>query len=113
MRMAMHNRSDKYTLSEVNPDGSVIWTTKISSVESVLIPVSFRGYTVESIILAGMVRLKIIGRHKENSLETIVRLDYLQGTQGNHALSINDILFRLADEIAEEDILFDAFTGKR
>jgi len=112
MDETVNARAEKYMITGVKVDGKVLWETEAHYVESVLIPVKYRGYKIESLIRDGWVHMRMVGRHKQNSREIKVNLADISISKNHHIIHMNGVLFPLADGLAEEDKLFDAFTGK-
>jgi len=104
--------TDKYVLSGVTSEGETLWQTDIKFVDSVLVPTQYRGYNIETLIRGGFVFIRMVGKHKQNSEELRLSLHEIRGSKGHHMIHMNAILFPLADKLAEEDKLFDAFAGK-
>jgi hypothetical protein len=112
MDEAMNATPDKYMITGLRANGEVLWETEANFVESILIPVKYRGYKIESLIRDGLVHMRMVGRHKQISREIKVPVADIAISKNHHIIYMNGVLFPLADGLAEEDKLFDALDGK-
>lgn len=104
----------KYMISAVDADGSTLWSVEHEPVEVMSIPVFFGGHEVETLVRNGLVMMRIVGRHKQNSKEVTLKLSDL-GTQTlGHDYRINTLLLPLLSKLREEDRIFDKLSmGER
>jgi hypothetical protein len=103
---------EKYVLSAIGPKNKVLWKSELGGFMSVQVPYFFQGYDVDSLIRAGRVHIKMVGKHKQNSQEIVVPIADWQGLHMNFFMHVNAMLLPLAAKLKTEDLVFDALLGE-